>query len=531
MTMRPHDSTINALRLGQDMSFLEWNAYADEYPKARNDLMADLRGIGLNDVELPATYEEFDEQGDELHRKIGTQLNANRSRLGGDVLGLPMFYLGYLPLRCISRHLFKSDWEMERVLLEAALQDLDLDVEHMRVLEKEAGWVQIFAEAEDVKLSSNDVRLASVRFVQYVLEQWAKNHPGDGEIASSVEPASNVHRDAVLSAVICALRERRVFEAMSAQVQAMAEPGDRQLDLRDHVGFAEQWLRWYGGGLPRDRIEARIWKAFEELSIGDAGVSLGHAVVSGRLRSVLADPTKSQHVILLIHGIRTEAHWQEMVASVLAQFPDTQALPIRYGWFDTLRFWLPFGRDVAINHLRQKIASAAKLARATDAYVQISVVAHSFGTYSIGRILEGDHDLHLHRLALCGAIVPRDFKWETVREQITGGVLNDCGSRDLWPVLAQSLSWGYGASGTFGFGHPRVMDRFHDFGHSGYFQRDFVMNYWIPFLIEGRVERNEWEENRTAPPYWMSLTSILPLRWIVPFGALVATGLMLARSI
>src|SRR5205085_2074206 len=110
----------------------------------------------------------------------------------------------------------------------------------------------------------------------------------------------------------------------------------------------------------------------------------------------------------------------------------------------------------------------------------ISVIAHSFGTYGIARVLEEYPDIRLRRLVLCGSIVPRAFRWDKLgSRQLEQPVVNDCGERDVWPLFAQSLSFGYGASGTLGFGSANVIDRFHLFTHSQFFRSDFIKSFWV----------------------------------------------------
>jgi hypothetical protein len=151
--------------------------------------------------------------------------------------------------------------------------------------------------------------------------------------------------------------------------------------------------------------------------------------------------------------------------------------------------------------------------KADNPDADLVVVAHSFGTYIIARILESFPDLRLKRLLLCGSIIPRAFRWDRVKSQV-GDVVNDCGTHDIWPVLAQSVTWGYGASGTFGFGSSRVRDRFHKFAHSEYFNAAFVEHYWTPFLISGTVISSRWDVKRPAAPWWHSILAIFPLRYV-----------------
>ena len=91
--------------------------------------------------------------------------------------------------------------------------------------------------------------------------------------------------------------------------------------------------------------------------------------------------------------------------------------------------------------------------------------------------------------------------------------MNDCGMTDMWPVLAKSATWGYGSSGRFGFGHTRVKDRFHRGGHGDFFSERFARDYWLPYLSGGIVNTGEVE--RPSSPWWQSVLTVAPLKYVI----------------
>src|SRR5271166_4684228 len=157
-------------------------------------------------------------------------------------------------------------------------------------------------------------------------------------------------------------------------------------------------------------------------------------------------------MVLLIHGIRTQADWGPMVRSKLEIPGQVEVVPIKYGYFDALRFWFPFWtRRRPVEHVYTQIRVALQRSRKTHPEAKLSIIAHSFGTYVVGKILQRHFDLHIHRLILCGSVLPQDFPWEQYQGRFDDKrAINECGKADIWPVLAKSLSWGYGASGTHG---------------------------------------------------------------------------------
>jgi len=200
-----------------------------------------------------------------------------------------------------------------------------------------------------------------------------------------------------------------------------------------------------------------------------------------------------------------------MAAEILAQQCGVEVIPLRYGYFDLFRFLSPvFTRRRPVTRILRELRDIQRLYPQS----QISVIAHSFGTYALCQAL-AETDIRLERLVLCGSIVSQEFRWDKHAAQINARVLNDCGTHDIWPVLASAVTWGYGPTGTFGFGTARVRDRFHKFTHSAYFNAPFVTDNWVPYIRDGTIHSTEWERQRPTPPWWQSLLTVLPLRWVI----------------
>lgn len=228
------------------------------------------------------------------------------------------------------------------------------------------------------------------------------------------------------------------------------------------------------------------------------------------------------HAVVMIHGIRTDARWIERIERVLKQ-GDHQLYPVAngYGYFDVVRFLLPLKslRQAAVTKVKTRIDN---LLKDQPQITKVSVIAHSFGTFLVGEMLRNDPTFRLHRLLLCGAILPSDYPWEKHAQQVgpfndpnhvTRRLINDCGWRDFWPVFAQSITWGYGSSGRFGFQMPLVRDRYHDLDHSGFFTEDFAKTYWLSALSDGRIADGPVE--RPASAWLLQLLTVIKLRYLV----------------
>lgn len=242
-------------------------------------------------------------------------------------------------------------------------------------------------------------------------------------------------------------------------------------------------------------------------------------------------PTRvSTHVVALVHGIRTQGQWAELVQDVLEADAGVMVEPIKYGYLDLFRFVCPIvTRRAAVEEVHQKLLAIREYHPGSD----LSVVAHSFGTYVIASILLANPFLRVRRLIFCGSIVRRKYPWAHVAHKIAERkVVNDCGGKDIWPVLATALTFGFGPTGTFGFGDPKVRDRFHPKAHCDYFDAVFVREYWAPYIAHGMIRGTDWERTRPPAPWWMSVLSVLPVRWLmwIPVGLMVWLSLKYASA-
>lgn len=240
------------------------------------------------------------------------------------------------------------------------------------------------------------------------------------------------------------------------------------------------------------------------------------------------DHVVRSHAVILIHGIRTDARGFDRAGRALRHC-DHEIHPVYagYGFFDAIRFLLPFTWPK--RRVIEKIEGTVLEVIGNESIAKVSLIAHSFGTYIAAQLLQRNSSLRLHRLILCGSVLNNHYPWSIHKHQIElvdpNGypmvrVINDCGWRDVWPVLANFVTWGYGYGGRFGFQTETVLDRFHDANHSDFFEEDFIRKYWISIISAGRVV--DAEEERPATPYWLQLSTVLKLPYLLLVAVVVS---------
>ncbi|GHE91589.1 hypothetical protein GCM10016455_09330 [Aliiroseovarius zhejiangensis] len=222
-------------------------------------------------------------------------------------------------------------------------------------------------------------------------------------------------------------------------------------------------------------------------------------------------------IVLLLHGIRTRAWWQGPLSILLEEETGTTVIPVKYGRFDLLRFLLPFRflKTPTIRKIERRIEET--LHRYPDH--EVTIIAHSFGTYALSRVLLSNPRIRLKRIILCGSIIAQDFPWDRLASQFPEAeqrntIVNECGMRDIWPLAAKSLTWGYGTSGVDGFGAVAVRDRFHDLGHSEFLSLEFAREFWVPLIREDRFVVSKVEASGVRPNWALGMLR-LPYRYVV----------------
>lgn len=189
----------------------------------------------------------------------------------------------------------------------------------------------------------------------------------------------------------------------------------------------------------------------------------------------------SVKVVISLHGIKTRGVWQKDLAPELA-LAGYVPYVLDYGEFGALKLLSSSQLDKKVEWLIQEYDRI----RAETRCERPSIIAHSFGTLQISRLLEKYNHVVFDRVILAAGIVPIDYPWSHMLDaQRVGWVVNDYGGKDIWPKIARKFVTNAGDSGTAKFTkkHRALHQVAHPHhGHSDYFSQGNFRKNWIPTL-------------------------------------------------
>jgi hypothetical protein len=228
------------------------------------------------------------------------------------------------------------------------------------------------------------------------------------------------------------------------------------------------------------------------------------------------DPQVSKdikHLVMLIHGIRTRALWMPEVRDVLLR-NTFRVEATSYGWYTLLSFL--FHSQHLESQATGRVLEDIEAAIALHQPERVSIIAHSFGTHIFSKILLERQDLVWYRIIFCGSVLKDSFPFSIVRDRFAVPLLNEVGSLDLWPALAEKFK--YGAVGSYGFNRPGVHTRWHNgLRHSDFLSAEFCEKNWVPFL-DGEAPIPGDRPTHTS---WLSR---IPKKLVIAMAAVLAVS-------
>jgi pimeloyl-ACP methyl ester carboxylesterase len=251
----------------------------------------------------------------------------------------------------------------------------------------------------------------------------------------------------------------------------------------------------------------------------------------------LGGPDRVPPLVFLITGMGLRGEMEDRLRREFARIY-TPAVPMvihRYGLIRTGALFRRCQR-AAIDKLAEQMRLHGKRA-ALQAGMRPHVVAHSFGAWLVGNVLQRNPDIRVGRIILIGSVLRPDFNWaELFADGQVEAVLNHYGSHDYWSRVSEYFIPDSGPSGFHGFAECTgvfncVGQRFR---HTTFFEAsriaDIQQSLWGPFLtlpadklrqLTGPDVTNSWR-----PVSWLLRANVLRLVLLMLLGT-AAIGLLL----
>ena len=197
-------------------------------------------------------------------------------------------------------------------------------------------------------------------------------------------------------------------------------------------------------------------------------------------------------ILVSVHGLLSRAEWNFDIAPIASSngwifAPYVYSAPRRL-------LVCPAKRKETIEHFRAWVFDISK--RYSEYSPNLSIIAHSYGTFLVGRYLVGFDNLpvNINSVILTGSILNCKYDWINIfKENKVGRVLNLYSPNDFWvkrmPDTKYKTFLGmdsmFGQAGYRGFEckHPYFFQRQLDIlDHNNSIKRDIFESVWMPFL-------------------------------------------------
>lgn len=206
----------------------------------------------------------------------------------------------------------------------------------------------------------------------------------------------------------------------------------------------------------------------------------------------LIDLKEKRGIIVSIHGLLSQAEWNNEIAPI-ASAEDWIFAPYTYKTNKPDLLFSANKRSKVVDDFREWIYDLQQRFEG-----DISIIAHSFGTYIVGAYLEGFDNgecppVTFNSIILTGSILNKNFDWEKYRGLSVGCVYNTIAPNDEFVKFMPStdlkkyigMSNAFGQAGIEGFETTSSMltqMEYNILNHTNSIKRDIIETKWMPYL-------------------------------------------------
>jgi hypothetical protein len=191
----------------------------------------------------------------------------------------------------------------------------------------------------------------------------------------------------------------------------------------------------------------------------------------------------NEHSLLILHGMNSRGEWFDRLKSTL-DAGDIIHTPVYFekvGWLMLLKH-----RELG-GPLIDQVEKAYQELKNSRPKNQISVIAHSYSSLVLMKLLDTKPEITFNRVILVGSILPRDYEFEHLMPNNIKKLLNECGAKDYCPVIAKTCVADAGSSGTYFFNSSNefIENRRHrSHSHSSMLKSPDLVKEWLQFIYE-----------------------------------------------
>ncbi|MGG1335081.1 hypothetical protein ABE196_01095 [Bacillus subtilis] len=247
-------------------------------------------------------------------------------------------------------------------------------------------------------------------------------------------------------------------------------------------------------------VQVELNSKGEKWEIVHPGVDKYEIIKAAYIDRTMIRVKESSGILVTIHGLLSAGEWNKEIAPIASN----------EGWTFAPYIYKDNSPELLINpKKRQEIVDGFRdwiFDLKSRFEGEISVIAHSFGTYIIGAYLKGFENppVEFNNIILTGSILNSNYDWESVRGKSVGKVLNEIAPEDQWVKLIPTkiikkllMDPLMGRSGTEGFNQPSpiiAQSKNSIFNHNNVIKRDIISHKWMPFLEANK--NSLWDEKK-----------------------------------
>lgn len=198
------------------------------------------------------------------------------------------------------------------------------------------------------------------------------------------------------------------------------------------------------------------------------------------------DLNEPEGILVTIHGLMSNGSWNSEIAPIASSQGWTFA-PFTYGFTSPDILLNGSKRKEVVDSFRDWIYGIKEKYEG-----EISVIAHSFGTYILGAYMDGFEipPVDFNSIILTGSILNRDYDWDSARAIKVCRILNEIAPNDEWVTWMPNKNWLgkdklFGTSGVDGFTQEsEILTESNNkiFAHNNVIRKDVITQKWMPFL-------------------------------------------------